>query len=297
MIPSSKDVCEQLERILSSPTFSSAGRHSRLLRYLVERTLAGDGDQLKEYVLGTEVFDRAESYDPRIDSIVRVEARRLRSRLAEYYRGPGSGDAILIDIPRGSYAPTFSLRDVVSAIAQPSPQPSTVTRFHAAGMVAVAAALVLAVVVVGWLISGREPSAQASSGPSIAVLPFHHYSALESDALVAARLTDAVTTELARLRTLSVASRTTASQYTGGTRSVAEISKALNVEFVMEATAVTSGDATVATVRIVDAVRDRKVWVDEYAINPGELAPVARRIAFEAAEGTLKYHARNTPPR
>ena len=72
---------EALERVLASGTFAGAGRHSRLLRYLVDRTLAGEGDQLKEYVLGVDVFDRTQLYDPRLDSIVRVEARRLRARL------------------------------------------------------------------------------------------------------------------------------------------------------------------------------------------------------------------------
>ena len=74
---------------------------------MCERTIAGEGDQLKEYVIGRAVFDRGDDYDPRIDSIVRVEAGRLRSKVDEYYSGPGRGDGILIKLQRGSYAPTF----------------------------------------------------------------------------------------------------------------------------------------------------------------------------------------------
>ncbi|MEP6783687.1 MAG: hypothetical protein ABI983_08455, partial [Acidobacteriota bacterium] len=64
------DVRAELDRILATKGFSSAGRLSRLLRYVVEKTLAGETDQLKEYSVGVEVFDRDDKYDPRLDSIV-----------------------------------------------------------------------------------------------------------------------------------------------------------------------------------------------------------------------------------
>lgn len=83
-------ITAELDRILASKGFANAGRLSRLLRYVVERTLAGEADQLKEYAVGVEVFDRDDKYDPRLDSIVRVEAGRLRSRLEEYYNGEGA---------------------------------------------------------------------------------------------------------------------------------------------------------------------------------------------------------------
>ena len=64
----------------------------RFLRLTVERALAGQSDELKEYLIGVEVFDRKQSYDPRVDPIVRVEARRLRAKLKAYYEGDGAGD-------------------------------------------------------------------------------------------------------------------------------------------------------------------------------------------------------------
>src|SRR5262245_13370184 len=88
------DVRAELDRILTSTGFSSAGRASRMLRYVVDKTLAGEGDQLKEYAVGVEVFERDEQYDPRIDSIVRVEAGRLRTKLDEYYNGEGSASGM-----------------------------------------------------------------------------------------------------------------------------------------------------------------------------------------------------------
>ena len=67
---------------------------ARFLRLTVERMMAGRAEELKEYLLGVEVFDRKASYDPRVDPIVRVEARRLRAKLKEYYEGDGSADAV-----------------------------------------------------------------------------------------------------------------------------------------------------------------------------------------------------------
>lgn len=88
----------------------------RFLSFIVDRTLAGRSEDLKEYTIGVEVFDRSTDYDPRIDSIVRVEARRLRRKLREYYSGPGSNSPITITIPEGSYVPQFS--GLATSIAQ-----------------------------------------------------------------------------------------------------------------------------------------------------------------------------------
>src|SRR5580698_6995833 len=96
------EIQAQLTKILASPIFVRSERLCRFLRLTVDRTLAGEADQIKEYLLGREVFDRDERYDPRIDSIVRVEARRLRAKLRQYYEGPGSGDLVEIDLRQGS---------------------------------------------------------------------------------------------------------------------------------------------------------------------------------------------------
>ena len=98
-------VREHLEKILAHRLFSRSERMSRFLRLAVEHTLAGRADDLKEYVIGVEVFDRKHSYDPRVDPIVRVEARRLRAKLKAYYESDGAGDAIVIEFLSGSYAP------------------------------------------------------------------------------------------------------------------------------------------------------------------------------------------------
>ena len=97
----------ELEKVVSSAAFQGAGRSSKLLRFLVERTVSGLGDQLKEYTVGAEALGRGESFDPRTDSIVRVEASRLRARLDLYYWSEGRMDPVRIVLPKGSYVPRF----------------------------------------------------------------------------------------------------------------------------------------------------------------------------------------------
>lgn len=105
----------QLERVLAAPAFAGAKVHRRLLKHLVDNALAGDTTRLKESLLGIEVFDRpADRFDPASDSIVRVESRRLRQRLARYYAEDGRSDALLIDLPKGSYVPRFLLREAAA---------------------------------------------------------------------------------------------------------------------------------------------------------------------------------------
>ena len=102
----------QLARILHSPTFAHAPTLRRLLQHLVGHALEGTANQLKEYSLGVDVFDRGETFDPRIDTIVRVQARRLRAKLNDYYGSHGRFDPVVIAVPTGRYTATFSTRPV-----------------------------------------------------------------------------------------------------------------------------------------------------------------------------------------
>lgn len=102
-------VIRQLNAILASETFKNSSRLSRFLRYVVEQTLRGQ-TALKERNLGVDVFDRDQDYDPRADPVVRVEARQLRFKLAEYYARAGVADEILISLPKGGYAARFERR-------------------------------------------------------------------------------------------------------------------------------------------------------------------------------------------
>lgn len=101
----------ELEKILSSPAFRNSTRHKRFLSFVVKKALSGEDGTIKEYLIGTEVFDRPADFDPRIEPIVRVEAGRLRSRLQEYYNTVGAEDALVINLPKGAYTPKFAFRE------------------------------------------------------------------------------------------------------------------------------------------------------------------------------------------
>jgi len=105
---------DQVPRILASRHFARAGRLRRFLQYVVEQALGGGAIHLKEHTIGVDVFDRKPDYDPRIDPIVRVEARRLRAHLQAYYESDGRHEIVLIDLPKGTYAPVFRARDAAT---------------------------------------------------------------------------------------------------------------------------------------------------------------------------------------
>lgn len=104
---SSEAVQAELKRILESPVFSLSGRLRCFLEYVVRKSLGGEANELKEYTIGIEVFDRGPEFDSRIDPIVRVEAGRLRQKLKRYYESVGQGSPVRIHLLKGAYVPTF----------------------------------------------------------------------------------------------------------------------------------------------------------------------------------------------
>jgi len=100
-------ILAQLERILTNPLFKNSRRYPNLLRYVVERTLDGHPDELKERTLGIDVFSREPDYDTNLDPVVRTTAAEIRKRLAQYYQDPNHECEIRIDLPLGSYAAKF----------------------------------------------------------------------------------------------------------------------------------------------------------------------------------------------
>jgi hypothetical protein len=97
----------QVERLLLSKAFETSEVHRRLLTYLAEKTLAGESDRLKEYIVGLEAFGKPPSYDPKHDSIVRLQVGRLRQKIAAYYQEEAHGDTILVSLPKGGFRLQF----------------------------------------------------------------------------------------------------------------------------------------------------------------------------------------------
>ena len=231
-----------------------------MLRFVVERTLDGQGDQLKEYLLGVEVFDRPTEYDPRLDSIVRVEARRLRAKLAEYYEAEGAGDALRFRLTKGGYAPTFERRGSeipAAGVVVFQALDGRAGRLAARSVAGIAGlALLLAVV------AARVWPARGASGRPHQSSPSRCFRSMSSpaattDQRLADRLADGVTTELARTHSLSVAAHTDARRYRDPQLSVREIGQALGATVLMEGTVHVDAGAVRLEVRLVDVA----AWV------------------------------------
>ena len=274
------DARAEVERVLASKGFASAGRLSRLLRYVVDKTLTGESDQLKEFAVGIEVFDRDDNYDPRLDSIVRVEAGRLRSRLDEYYNGDGANAPMRITLPRGGYVAQFEPRPVPAVTTPVAVQPSTRTGWAkwplTFGLIAAVTAMVV------WLV-GSTPTPAETGAPGVAVLAFNG-----DDQQLAARMTEHVTAELARLGTVSVASYTSAVQFAGRRTPIRDIAAALNVDFVVEASIESDTAGLLVVVRLVDTATDRKVWVSDYRGAAADVRGISQKIAYDVGSELVR---------
>jgi tetratricopeptide (TPR) repeat protein len=161
--PGAQVVRQQLERMLESSLFTRSAQLSRLLRYLVEKNLEGRDQELKESVIGVEVFGRDPGYDPKLDPIVRTEARRLRARLTEYYEGEGLADMVRIDLPKGGYVPQLHVAEDPPAKVTPGTEGalSLPSKWRVIGLAA--AGLVFVLAVVGVTRSGVRPPPKNNS--------------------------------------------------------------------------------------------------------------------------------------
>jgi TolB-like protein/Tfp pilus assembly protein PilF len=303
-LPSASEVLIALNGVLASAPLRGSERLRRFLRFVVEETLAGQGGRLKEYVIGVEVLERPSSFDPRADPIVRVEARRLRAKLADYHGTEGRDDAVLIDLPKGSYVATFSRRAAVVQAAPPGgaavpesglPLPSSAAApavvvsatdpastgiRHAIAVFATLAA-VTAVAAAGYiaLIRFREgPQAP----PTVVVLPFANASADQANEYFCFGLVEDLTTALAQTPGLRVVARTSAMQFTGS-QDVREIGRRLRVDYVVEGSVRKVGDRLRITTQIIDARDASHVWANAYDRGVRDLLATQAEIAQSVA--------------
>lgn len=178
-----------LEQLISWPGLARSPQLARFLNYIVQAKLRGDEASIKAYAIAVDVFGRPQSFDPQSDPIVRVQARRLRAALDEYYAGDGAGSPVRINLPVGRYVPEFELRDDLRPsvpVAEPeSPPPPEGQaparrasarpggRRHDMLLYAVLLAIGLGIVVVLMqVLSPRPPRIDVPQPPAIGVAEF-----------------------------------------------------------------------------------------------------------------------------
>jgi TolB-like protein/tetratricopeptide (TPR) repeat protein len=276
-------VIRELETILSSEIFVNSNRLSGFLRYVVEHTLEGNTTGLKEYLIGLDVFSRTGSYDTRADPVVRVEARQLRFKLADYYAGPGRDDEIVISLPKGGYVARFERHPVGAAAVEAPAAPVIVEAVQAqrpqgrqspnwllrSGVLVAGAAAVL------YVILALRPAPESS----IAVLPFANLSADPANQYFSDGLTDEITDALSRLKTLRVIARASAFQFKGKIGDLREVGRQLNVGTVLEGSVERYGDRVRIVAQLERVSDGSHIWSSTYERQAADLFSVQSELA------------------
>jgi adenylate cyclase len=232
----------EVAKILASQHFAHAGRLSRFLQFTVDETLAGHADHLKEYAIATSVFDRKDSFDPRTDAIVRVQAVALRTRLKEYYTTSGLDDPVIIEYTKGSYAPVLRYRADVDRPVKPA---------------------------------GDAPAGP----PSIAVLPFVNMSSDREYEYFSDGLTEELISALSNVKGMRVVARTSVFRFKGKSEDVRKIGAELNANMVLEGSVRKSGDRLRITVQLIDVANGYHTWSRTYRVEIKDLFTVQEEIA------------------
>jgi TolB-like protein len=257
--PSPEAVRAQLDKILASRAFAGAERPGRFLRFIVEQALVGN--QLKETLLGVEVFGRNPAYDPRLDGVVRVEAVKLRSRLKEYYETEGAADRVRIDLPKGGYLPCFeALPDQPVELIETSAAPPS-RRVWWTDWRVIAPLLALVVLMAGYLLARRSPHRPAApDSSSIAVLPFVNLSSDRENEYFSDGLTDDLINALTKVRGLRVVARGSAFQFKGKNPDIRAVGRQLNVATVLEGSVQRSGERLRITAQLSSVADGYHGW-------------------------------------
>lgn len=277
--PSPGDVRAELEHVLTGPAFAQSDRLVSFLRFIVNETLVGRADHIKESVVGVEIFGRPPGYDPKGDPIVRVQARQLRQKLRDHYDVAGRDRRVRIELPKGGYVPHFRHEPRASPSAEvariPRPRRSAVL------VATVAAIVTLALVAVASELYRRTRiSVSATARPrSIAVLPFRNLTGDVAQEYFSDGLTESLITDLSTLGELRVASRGSAFAFKGKDIDPREASRALGADTIVEGSLRKNGDAVRVDVRLVDAVTGAVVWAGEIERGPSDLFIVEDEVA------------------
>ena len=276
----------ELERVLSSPRFARNERLSRFLRFVVERHLEGRAEELKESVIAVEVFGRRPDHDPRLDSIVRTEAGRLRARLLEYYAAEGGTDPVVIEVPKGGYVPVFRHVEAGREAAAP--------RRRRGRFVAIVALLGAALTAAASWWAGR-PAAPIT----IAVLPLENLTPVPGSDYFADGLTDEIIRNLSVIDGLTVRSRTSSFALKGRPRNVQEAGRLLAVGYLVEGSVLRTAGRLRVNAQLVRVRDGLALWAgkfdrdltDVFAVQDEISLGIVNNLRLRLGRGRRRYES------
>jgi adenylate cyclase len=258
--PTAESIHHQLHRILKNRIFSRSKELCRFLQYAVEQKLRNRSVRLKEYLIGVMVFDRGEAFNPGTDPIVRVQARRLRSKLSLYYETDGRTDPVQIELPCGGYVPVFRSRSAAP------PKPARIP---------------------GVLDRGEVRR-------SVVVLPFLNIGPDENE-----RFSDGLTEELihvlSRDTALRVVARTSAFHFKGKADDIRSIGERLGVDALVEGSVRSDGNRLRVSAGLIDVSDGGVLWSEVYERTTDEMFAVQENLSEQIASKIESHLSRQQP--
>ncbi len=284
---------EELNKILASQAFRSAQGQKAFIRYVVEEAIAGRGHQLKESNIGIEALNRGESFDPRLDPIVRTQATKLRARLAKYYETEGQHDRLRIELQKGSYTPVFrrpkqseeaELTVAESNLAPGDPKRWTRLPWSTGAVVLVVLFLLASGSAAFWALrSGYWDHVRSRDTQSIAVLPFVSVGDRNDREFLTDGLAEELIDSLQQFPELQVVARTSAFRFKGKPVDIREIARQLHVQSVVVGSIHETGRRVRVAVQLNSASDNYHLWSGSYERELGDLRSVPSEIAMAVA--------------
>lgn len=244
--PAEFEIRRQIERILNSKAFTGSERLRRFLRWTAEQTLLGKTENIKQYTIGREVFDRGAEFDPRIDSIVRTEAQRLRRKLHEYYQNEGDSDSVLISFESGGYVPEFRRR--------PSKVPADNDR--------------------------PEFVSIGTHKPAIAVLPLSNLSADAEQEYFCQGIAESIQERLAASAALKVISPLSAFRFASIERNLNRLGRGLRVDTIVQGSLRQFEGRVRVHVKAIDVASEACIWAQRFDRDIRDLFAIEDEIAW-----------------
>jgi len=272
------EIRAELARILESKEFSRTKRVGSFLRFIVEETLADRGDRLKAFTIAHEVYGRDETFDSRTDTIVRVEAGRLRHRLSDYYQAEGRNDPVLIELPKGGYTPRFTSNEGAASKTAIHAQASDATLVASPrrNLSKIGVVLVLTIIVAlsAWIFLPKDKQTALNSSDVIidnptqssklflAVLPLTTLADDPVEDRLAAGLVEAIVTDMAKLSGLSVMAHASLLNLDERSVNLSTIRQDFGATHALRGSLERKDDLIRVNVQLVDLDNKTTIWAD-----------------------------------
>jgi len=233
---------QELHLLLHCEEIKNSQILSRFLQYVVNETLSGHEDAIKEYTIGVKALGRPPDFNPQLDAVVRIHAGRLRRTLLQYYQGPGKDDAMIISIPKGAYIPSFQIQgDIITA-----PNLGTTN-------------LISHLAEIGYTYNHDRYK------PKLAVLPFHNLSPEHSMDYFVTGIGEQLSIDLARFQNIAIISYYSTHRFDAAASELKEMRKALKVEYVLIGSVRFVNEMVRLNIQLLSTDNGEIMWTESYA--------------------------------